>query len=184
MLRLLAGAVALGASVVSAQDYMDTPLTTEMFHLISKSDPSKENHNELFENLCYSYPKMAIARTADKRGAVWWAWEFENSFALGALMAYGDDVKKPDEDDAGNTAMSMCPGNCDELFSEAEGIAEEVKKRREARKAREDAELDEDDDDDDFADPSGDSDDDDAPPAPKGKKADLNIDVDDEDEDL
>ena len=75
MLRLLAGAVALGASSVAAQDFMDTPLTTEMFHLISKSDPSKENHNELFENLLYSYPKMATARTADKRGAAWWGWE-------------------------------------------------------------------------------------------------------------
>lgn len=176
VLSLLAASIIGG---VSAQDYMDTPLTTEMFHLISKSDPSKENHNELFENLLYSYPKMATARTADKRGAVWWAWEFENAFALGALMAYGDDVKKADEDDAGNNAFSMCPGSCDELMAEAEGIAEEVKKRREARKAREDAELDEDDDDDDF----GASDDGDAP-KPSGGKKDLNIDVDDEDEDL
>lgn len=171
---LAAGAIA----GVSAQDFMDTPLTTEMFHLISKSDPSKENHNELFENLLYSYPKMATARTADKRGASWWAWEFENSFALGALMAYGDDLKKADEDDSGNSAFSMCPGSCDEILAEAEGIAEEVKKRREARKAREDAELDEDDDDDDF----GASEDGGDKPS-KGKK-DLNIDVDDEDEDL
>lgn len=63
-------------------------------------------------------------------------------------MAYGDDLKKADEDDSGNSAFSMCPGSCDEILAEAEGIAEEVKKRREARKAREDAELDEDDDDD------------------------------------
>jgi hypothetical protein len=175
--KLVVAAAAL-ATGASAQDYMDTPLTTEMFHLISKSDPSKENHNELFENLLYSYPKMATARTADKRGAVWWAWEFENSFALGALMAYGDDIKKADEDDSGNSAFSMCPGSCDEIMAEAEGIAEEVKKRREARKAREDAELDEDDDDDDF----GASESEDKPA--RGGKKDLNIDVDDEDEDL
>ena len=75
MLNRILGVVATFAIGVSAQDFMDTPLTTEMFHLISKSDPSKENHNELFENLLYSYPKMAVARTADKRGAVWWGWE-------------------------------------------------------------------------------------------------------------
>ena len=74
---------------------------------------------------------------------------FENAFALGALMAYGDDIKKTDEDDSGNTPISMCPSNCDELFAEAEGIAEEVKKRREEKKAKEESELDEDDDDDD-----------------------------------
>lgn len=75
MMRTLSLLAAGAIAGVSAQDFMDTPLTTEMFHLISKSDPSKENHNELFENLLYSYPKMATARTADKRGASWWAWE-------------------------------------------------------------------------------------------------------------
>jgi len=175
-----AAAVAVLAQPAAAEEFLDTPLTTEMFHLISKSDPSKENHNEAFENLLYSYPKMATARTADKRGAAWWGWEFENTFALGALIAYGDDVKKADEDADGNAAMSMCPSesDCDELYKEATAIAEEVKTRREERKAKDEAEFedDEDDDDDDFA--STDS------PSPSGKKGDLDIAVDDEDEDL
>ncbi len=63
------------AALVSAQEFRDTPQTTALWQLISKSDASRPN-DELLENFLFSNPGTSTARSGDKRGGAWWAWEY------------------------------------------------------------------------------------------------------------
>merc|ERR1711879_388333 len=84
---------------------------------------------------------------SDGRGPAFWAWEFQNAYALGAIMANGGDVESADEDLQGSTAISMCTENsdCDKdsLLKEAKGMIDDIKKRKEEReKAADDLDAD------------------------------------------
>merc|ERR1719199_1887808 len=48
------------------------------------------------------------ARASDGRGPAWWAWEFQNAYALGAIIAHGGDVESADDDLQGGKAVEMC----------------------------------------------------------------------------
>lgn len=182
MLRSLVFAAVL--STADAVEYTDTALTTELWQLISKNDESKTD--EALEAFLFQNPDIAMARSADKRGGLWWAWEYKNSFALGALKAYGADPNSAEEDDDGSNPKSMCVGDeCTTLDASIADTEKVVLERKKEKEAKEEKELDEEDDDD--------LDDDDSTvrihkgDAKKKKQDDasLNVDVDeDEDEEL
>lgn len=166
------------------QIFRDTPLTTELWQLVAHADETKTN--EALEKFLYQNPDLATARSADKRGGLWWAWEYKNYFALGAFKAYGADPESKDEDDDGNTPKAMCTDEqeCADLLKDVAEVTKGVLERKKAKEEKEEKEMDEEEDDD--------LDDDDDvrihKPTPKKKKEDdgsLNVDVDeDEDEDL
>lgn len=167
-MRFLGGFSAL-LCLVDGQEFVDTPLTTELWTAVSKSGGKTD---EDLERLLFSHPGLALARSKDKRGGLWWAWEYKNGFALAALKAYGADPDTVDEDEEGMTPRALCVDNCDQLVAGIDEKVEGILERKEQRK-KQDAE----DEDDDF-------DDDLEEAAPKlTTEGDLNIDV-DEDEDL
>jgi len=173
---------------------MDTPLTTDLWKVISKSDAAANNDDKL-EDILYRHEGAAALCSNDKRGPVFWAWEYENQHALAALSAYGVNVTSVDREDGdGNTPISMCTKEedaCQDIASSAENIIEEIKTRITERKEREEEERkrqeQEDLDDDDEEDDDG-VDDDQAEPVQRDsiKKSDdagdLEIDVDDDDD--
>lgn len=189
-MKTIAAIFGSAVAVASAAVFQDTPLTTELWSLCAKSDATKTD--DALEAFLFNNPDVALARSADHRGGVWWAWENRNSFALGALKAYGADPMTPDEDLEGNSPKSMCSEDCDELVGEIEKTESLVLERKKYREEQAEKELDEDDDDDD-----DDGLDDEEPAAtpkktakaaaPKRKSAKEEIAVDveeDEDEDL
>lgn len=176
--------------LLAKAEYQDTPLTTELWMLCSKNDPTKTD--EALEGFLYSNPDLAMARSADRRGGLWWAWEFKNTFALAALKAYGADPETSEEDDEGSTPRQMCDGDeCDGVLDGIDTIVKQITDRKAARELREQNELDDEDDDDD-----GDEDDDDDSTSVRfhgsgakkasAKKENLDVaaDEDDEDEEL
>merc|ERR1719316_241157 len=140
-----AAVVALGLLrfAVAEDDFQDTPLLSSIWQAVSSKD------NEAIDRLFDSTNFAATARASDGRGPVFWAWEFQNAYALGALMVAGADVETKDEDIAGATAVGLCEDNseCNKeaLLTEAKGLMEDIKKRKEERaKASDDLEDDSD----------------------------------------
>merc|ERR1719231_413719 len=138
-------------------EFQDTPLLSSIWQAISSKD------NEAIDRLFDSSSFAVSARASDGRGPVFWAWEFQNAYALGSIIANGGDVESADEDLQGQTAVSLCDENTeckkDELLKEAKGLVDDIKKRKEERaKAADD--LDSDDDFDIDDDKSGSDDDD------------------------
>lgn len=176
-------------SGVSAETiFQDTPLTTDLWQLVSKNDASKTD--EALEAFMYQNPDLANARSADKRGGLWWAWEYKNDFALAVFKAYGANPESTEEDDDGNTPKSMCAGEegeCEELLKGLDDIEKGVLERKKAKEEQEEKDLDEEEDDDLDDDDGGIRINKDASSGAKKKRDDgsLNVDVDDdEDEEL
>merc|ERR1712176_509322 len=99
-----------------------------------------------------SSTSAVASRSSDGRGLAWWAFEFQNAYALGAINAYGGDIESGDEDLQGQTASTMCSENpdCDKdaLVKKAKALVDDIKKRKEEReKEKEDADFDSDGDD-------------------------------------
>merc|ERR1719502_278649 len=90
-------------------DFQDTPLLSSIWQAVSSKD------NDAIDRLFDSTNFAVTARASDGRGPAFWAWEFQNAYTLGAIMAYGGDVESSDEDLQGATAVSLCTDNseCD-----------------------------------------------------------------------
>merc|ERR1719408_1130585 len=119
--------------VASAEEaeFQDTPLLSSIWQAVSSKD------NDAIDRLFDSSNFAPTARASDGRGPVFWAWEFQNAYALGAIIAYGGDILSTDEDLQGQTAVSLCEENSecnkDKLVEEAKGLVEDIKKRKEER---------------------------------------------------
>merc|ERR1719502_1650891 len=124
-------------------DFQDTPLLSSIWQAVSSKD------NDAIDRLFDSSNFAVSARASDGRGPAFWAWEFQNTYALGAIIAYGGDVESSDEDLQGATAVSLCVENSDcdkdKLLTEAKGLVDDIKKRKEEREKAAD-DLDNDDD--------------------------------------
>merc|ERR1719235_2526151 len=128
-------------------EFADTPLLSSIWQAISSKD------NDAIDRLFDSSTFAVNARASDGRGPAFWAWEFQNAYALGSIIANGGDVESTDEDLSGSTAVSMCTENADcdrdKLLAEAKGLVEDIKKRKaEREKASDDLEDDDFDSDD------------------------------------
>merc|ERR1711982_113432 len=89
------------------------------------------------------------SRSGDGRGLAWWAYEFQNVYALASIIAFGGDIESGAKDTGGETAFAMCEKNTDcnkaDLIKKAKDMVEDVKKRKEERKKEReemDAEID------------------------------------------
>merc|ERR1712072_426069 len=133
-------------------EFQDTPLLSSIWQAVSSKD------NDAIDRLFDSSNFAVTARASDGRGPAFWAWEFQNSYALGAILAHGGDVLSDDEDLQGMTAVSICTENpdCskDELLEEPKGKIEDIKKRKEEREKLAD-DLESDDSDFDIDGPAG-----------------------------
>merc|ERR1719408_458094 len=144
------------AAIADEAEFQDTPLLSSLWQAISSKD------NEAIDRLFDSSSSAVTARASDGRGPTFWAWEYQNAYALGSIIANGGDVESKDEDLQGQTAVSLCDENTecnkDALLTEAKGLVDDIKKRKEERaKAADD--LDSDDSDFDIEGESGADDD-------------------------
>merc|ERR1719375_2147880 len=141
---VLALACALVQTSFAADDveFQDTPLLSSIWQAVSSKD------NDAIDRLFDSSSFAVSARASDGRGPAFWAWEFQNTYALGAIIAYGGDVESTDEDLQGSSAVSLCVENsdCDKdaLLAEAKGKVDDIKKRKEEREKASEAEDDDD----------------------------------------
>merc|ERR1711865_439308 len=112
-------------------DFQDTPLLSSLWQAISSKD------NEAIDRLFDSSSFSVTARASDGRGPAFWGWEYQNTYALAAIIAYGGDVESTEEDLQGSTAMSMCTENAeckfDDVLAEAKGKVADIKERKEKR---------------------------------------------------
>mmetsp|Transcript_98803 Transcript_98803/g.288219 ORF Transcript_98803/g.288219 Transcript_98803/m.288219 type:complete len:162 (+) Transcript_98803:91-576(+) len=135
----LCGIVAMGDD--SDVEFQDTPLLTSLWEATSSKN------NDAIDRLLDSSADAAKARASDGRGLAWWAFEFQNTYALGAIIAYGGDVLSAEEDLQGQAAFTMCSDNpdCDKdaLVEQAKTLSVDIKQRKKEReKEREDADFD------------------------------------------
>merc|ERR1740139_1345040 len=152
MARLVLALAALQlAGVAAEEDFQDSPLLSSLWQSCSSND------DDSIDRLLDSSENAVKARASDGRGLAWWAWEFQNTYALGAIMAFGGDPESTSEDIHGETAVSMCTGNeeCDkdDLLAQAAEKVPDIKARREQRAkeaAADDDDEEEDIDDDEF----------------------------------
>mmetsp|Transcript_74009 Transcript_74009/g.145258 ORF Transcript_74009/g.145258 Transcript_74009/m.145258 type:complete len:169 (-) Transcript_74009:93-599(-) len=156
-LSLLALAFAAGCSFAAGDDeeeFQDTPLLTAMWQATSSGD------NDALDRLLDSSESavkvrpsesLAKARASDGRGLAWWAFEFQNVYALGAIVAYDGDLESQSKDLSGQSAMQMCVTNpeckVDKLIAEAKSLAADIRKRKEERAKERDQEFEDDEED-------------------------------------
>eukprot|EP00931_Biecheleriopsis_adriatica_P075302 TRINITY_DN49202_c0_g1_i1.p1 TRINITY_DN49202_c0_g1~~TRINITY_DN49202_c0_g1_i1.p1 ORF type:complete len:156 (+),score=53.71 TRINITY_DN49202_c0_g1_i1:64-531(+) len=147
MMRAGVALLLLGACrQIQADDdevFMDSPILTSLWQATSSSD------NAALDRLLDTDDKAVFARASDGRGLAWWAYEFQNAYALASILANGGDPESESEDASGEPAYKMCVGDCDkgDLLKKAKGMVEDIKKRKEERAAeREKEEFDDDDD--------------------------------------
>merc|ERR1719189_678039 len=108
MARLLVALLGLFLGGTGAEEeFQDTPLLTSLWQATSSSD------DDSLDRLLDTSDRAVKARASDGRGLAWWAWEFQNTYALGAIMAYGGDPESDSEDIHGQTAVSMCTDSAD-----------------------------------------------------------------------
>merc|ERR1719460_1601793 len=91
--------------VAAEEEFQDTPLLSSIWQATNSKD------NEAIDRLFDSSNFAPNARASDGRGPAFWAFEFQNSYALGAIIAYGGDPLSTDEDLQGQTAASLCEEN-------------------------------------------------------------------------
>merc|ERR1712039_1069849 len=120
---------------------MGTPLLTSLFFATKDSD------NDAIDRLLDSSEGAVSARSSDGRGLAWWAWEFQNTYVLAAIEAYGGNMLSESEDLQGQPAYQMCTDNSDcnkdTLVEKAKARVTDIKKRKEEReKEKEDADFD------------------------------------------
>mmetsp|Transcript_24749 Transcript_24749/g.43304 ORF Transcript_24749/g.43304 Transcript_24749/m.43304 type:complete len:168 (-) Transcript_24749:50-553(-) len=135
------------ASDADEVDFQDTPLLTSIWQATNGAD------NDAIDRLFDSSSFAVSSRSSDGRGPAWWAFEYKNTYALAAMLAYGGDPMSADEDLQGQTAAEMCEEsagcNKDELMETAKGMVDDIKKRKEEREKAAEADDDPDFDSDD-----------------------------------
>ena len=70
-----------------AEPWEDTPALSAMWESMNGKKDTE------VETLLVQMPEIINMRAADGRGPTWWAWEFEYSRGLAALMAAGANVE-------------------------------------------------------------------------------------------
>mmetsp|Transcript_27359 Transcript_27359/g.43823 ORF Transcript_27359/g.43823 Transcript_27359/m.43823 type:complete len:161 (-) Transcript_27359:69-551(-) len=123
-------------------EFQDTPLLSSIWKAMNDKD------NDAIDRLFDSSSFAVTSRASDGRGPAFWAWEFQYTYGLGAIIAYGGDVLSEDEDLQGQTAVQMCEApDCskDTVLAEAKALVDDIKKRKEEREKAAD-DLDNDDD--------------------------------------
>merc|ERR1719460_3092260 len=118
-----ASVLALGVLQFAAAEeaeFQDTPLLSSIWQAVSSKD------NEAIDRLFDSSNFAPNARASDGRGPAFWAFEFQNTYALGAIIAYGGDILSTDEDLQGQTAVSLCEDSAD---CNKDKIVEEAKSK-------------------------------------------------------
>merc|ERR1712194_949935 len=94
---------------VSANDdddeFQDTPLLSSLWEATSQAN------NDAIDRLLDSSDQAIKLRASDGRGFAWWAWEFQNAYALGSIIANGGDALSKSEDIGGQIAVQMCETN-------------------------------------------------------------------------
>merc|ERR1712060_58651 len=85
-------------------------------------------------------------RSSDGRGIAWWAYEFQNAYVLGSIIANGGDILSENEDLQGQTAVQMCIDNSecnkDELVEQAKSMSADIKTRKEEREKKQEEQED------------------------------------------
>merc|ERR1719291_249922 len=130
------------------EDFQDTPILSSLWEATSQAN------NDAIDRLLDSSPSGIKARASDGRGLAFWAYEFQNAYALASIEANGGDIASKDEDLGGQTAEQMCEQNaeCDKkaLVEKAKGMVDDIQKRQEERKVEREKADAEDEDDPDF----------------------------------
>ncbi|KAF4717978.1 hypothetical protein FOZ62_028341 [Perkinsus olseni] len=110
MFRLPTTLAFLLSSCLAAQEWEDTPTTTQIWQLISMG----EGGSDSFREFAVMRPNLMEERSSDGRGALFWAWEFGNTRALLTLAALDNDVFDEKERDArGRSPTSLCKDDAD-----------------------------------------------------------------------
>merc|ERR1740139_1006570 len=101
-------------------------------------EATSQGNNDAIDRLLDSSTTALTARAADGRGLLFWAYEFQNTHVLAAILAHGGDVEAKTQDAGGKTAVQMCEesSECkkDELIQKAKDLVEDLKKGIEERK--------------------------------------------------
>merc|ERR1712217_199167 len=102
--------------------------------------------HDAIDRLFDSSSKAVTSRSSDGRGVAWWAYEFQNTYVLGAILAYGGDILSDAEDLQGQSAVQMCIDNTecnkDELVEQAKSMSEDIKVRKEEREKKQEEQED------------------------------------------
>ena len=138
-----------------SQNFENTQETTLLWTLIS-TDQNMQLHGFIIE-----HPQVLMMRSADGRGAIWWAWEYKNAEALAILAVNGVDLHYSQTDNDGNKPHELCD-EYEETLQKAQAMIETKKMEKEAIKLKIEEERekmnmmetddDEDEDDDDYED--------------------------------
>ncbi|ETO27875.1 hypothetical protein RFI_09258 [Reticulomyxa filosa] len=94
--------------------------TTLVWQLISSGN-NQQLHQFFIEN-----PAVMSIRSADGRGALWWAWEYENANALAILAVHGIDLHYAKTDSGGKKPFDLCK-NYQKVLKEAQDLIEAKK---------------------------------------------------------
>eukprot|EP00429_Kryptoperidinium_foliaceum_P134668 CAMPEP_0176269426 /NCGR_PEP_ID=MMETSP0121_2-20121125/44184_1 /TAXON_ID=160619 /ORGANISM="Kryptoperidinium foliaceum, Strain CCMP 1326" /LENGTH=182 /DNA_ID=CAMNT_0017609551 /DNA_START=81 /DNA_END=630 /DNA_ORIENTATION=+ len=128
---LAAACLTSGIAMAEEVEFQDTPLLTSMWQATSSSD------NDALDRLLDSSAGAVNSRASDGRGLAWWAFEFQNTYALGAIIAYGGDILSDSQDLGGEPAVAMCEKNPDcspgDLAAKAKEMSVDIARRKEER---------------------------------------------------
>ena len=97
--------LALVASAEAAAEWKDTELTTKIWQAVSSGDSGE------VKKLLDGDDDIVKIRSADGRGALWWAYEADNDEIIDMLIAAGADKTAKDVD--GKTPMDMSRGKAE-----------------------------------------------------------------------
>merc|ERR1719336_2857104 len=115
-------------TIHAAEPWQNTETTTVLWRMISTKS------NVELSSLVATNRDVVKLRSEDGRGALWWAWEYENAEALALFKVYGFDIYGDDKDANGQTAEELCEDRArvDALVRELVPVWEERKKAMEA----------------------------------------------------
>jgi hypothetical protein len=139
----------LAAFVLGEQSWENTEQTTMLWQSIHGG---KEKEQQLASLAFATNGAVLDLRSEDGRGGLWWAWEFENDYALAMYLFYQHDIERTDATDKeGDHPVAMCKKEGgiseDELKEKAqkrvpqikEQLADYIKQMEEMKKAQEEA---------------------------------------------
>lgn len=107
-----------GYKSLTDEAWANTQETTLLWQFISG------NQNQQFHQFIIEQPRVITVRSSDGRGALWWAWEYENAEALAILAVNGEDIHHTKKDSENNRAMDLCK-NYDAVLAKAQSMVKE-----------------------------------------------------------
>ena len=103
--------------LANSQNFENNQETTLLWTLISSSQ-NMQLHGFIIE-----HPNVLMMRSEDGRGAIWWAWEYQNAEALAILAVNGVDLHYSQTDESGTKPFELC-STYDETLKEAQSLIE------------------------------------------------------------